>query len=71
MEKSHKDILTRLRRNIIDDINIDNDIIQPLRTEYILKEEDIRNIYIGASREERAGNLLDILPRYVFMYIFY
>lgn len=71
MEKSHKDILTRLRKNIIDDIDVENDIIYPLRSEYILKEEDVRHIYIGTTREERAGNLLDILPRYVYLCAFF
>lgn len=66
MEKSHRDILTRLRKNIIDDLDIDNDIIQPLRNEYILREEDIRHIYTGTTKEERASNLLDTLPRYVY-----
>lgn len=70
MEKAHRDILVRLRRNIIDDLDIDNDIIQPLRNEYILREDDIRCIYIGATKEDRAGNLLDILPRYVYLFIF-
>lgn len=70
MEKAHRDILVRLRRNIIDDLDIDNDIIQPLRNEYILREDDIRSIYIGATKEDRAGNLLDILPRYVYLFIF-
>ncbi|XP_071562800.1 uncharacterized protein [Temnothorax nylanderi] len=63
MEKSHRDILTRLRENIIDDLDIDNDIIQPLRNEYILRQEDIKQIYSGATKEARAGWLLDILPR--------
>ncbi|KYM96416.1 hypothetical protein ALC62_12922 [Cyphomyrmex costatus] len=62
MEKLHKDILSRLRKKIIDDLDVDNDIIQPLRNEYILTEDHIRKIYIGVSKEERAGKLLDILP---------
>jgi len=70
MEKSHKDILIRLRKNIIDDLDVDNDIILPLRKEYnILSDDDVKDIYIGTTKEERAGNLLDILPRYVCMYI--
>ncbi|XP_018369153.1 PREDICTED: apoptotic protease-activating factor 1-like isoform X2 [Trachymyrmex cornetzi] len=62
MEKLHKDILIRLRKNVIDDLDVDNDIIQPLRNEYILTEDHIKNIYIGATKEERAAKLLDILP---------
>jgi len=69
MEKAHKDILIRLRKNIIDDLDVNNDIIQPLRNEYILREEDVKDIYIGATKEERASNLLDILPRYVYTHI--
>ncbi|KYN15354.1 hypothetical protein ALC57_12403 [Trachymyrmex cornetzi] len=64
MEKLHKDILIRLRKNVIDDLDVDNDIIQPLRNEYILTEDHIKNIYIGATKEERAAKLLDILPLY-------
>lgn len=66
MDKPHKDILTHLRKNIIDDLDVDNDILQPLRNEYILREEDIRHIYTGGTKEERAAILLDILPRYVY-----
>ncbi|KAG5314620.1 APAF factor, partial [Acromyrmex insinuator] len=62
MEKLYKDILIRLRKNIIDDLDVDNDIIQPLRNEYIITEDHIKNIYIGATKEERAAKLLDILP---------
>lgn len=70
MDKLHKDILIHLRKNIIDDLDVDNDIIQPLRNEYILTEDHIKIIYIGAIREERAAKLLDILPLYVYLCIF-
>ncbi|XP_012525104.1 apoptotic protease-activating factor 1 isoform X2 [Monomorium pharaonis] len=63
MEKSHREILKRLRKNIIDDLDIDNDVLRPLRDEYILKEEDIKFVYMGETKEARAANLLDILPR--------
>ncbi|XP_011155807.2 apoptotic protease-activating factor 1 isoform X1 [Solenopsis invicta] len=63
MEKSHRDILIRLRKNIIDDLDIENNIIQSLRDENILKEEDIKCIYMGLTKEDRTCNLLDILPR--------
>lgn len=59
-----------MRRNIIDDLNIDNNIIEPLTSNGILKTEDIRIIYTGASNEERAEKLLDILPRYVYIFLF-
>jgi len=65
MEKSHRDILIRLQKNIVDDLDIDNGIIQPLRNRNILLQEDIEHIYTGATKEERACNLLNILPGYV------
>jgi len=70
MEKLHKDILIHLRKNIIDDLDVDNDVIQPLRNEYIITEDHIKNIYIGATKEERAAKLLDILPLYAYLYIY-
>lgn len=63
MEVSHREILIHLRSEIIDDIDVDNDIVQPLRNEYILREDDVKTIYVGATKEERAGILLDILPQ--------
>lgn len=65
MEKFHRDILIQLRKNIVDDLDVDNDIIQPLRSLHVLREEDVRRIYTGATKEKRACNLLDILPGYV------
>ncbi|XP_011876259.1 PREDICTED: apoptotic protease-activating factor 1 isoform X2 [Vollenhovia emeryi] len=62
MERSHREILIRLRGNIIDDLDVDNDVIQTLRNEYILREEDVKHIYTGATKEERAIYLLDLLP---------
>ncbi|KAJ8681851.1 hypothetical protein QAD02_017643 [Eretmocerus hayati] len=63
MDEKHKDILKRMRRNIVDDLDVFNGIIPPLTTEYILKEEDVDEIKRGGSREERAEILLDILPK--------
>lgn len=68
MELAHKDILLHLRDNIIDDLDIDNDIVEPLASNDILKTRDIQNIYTGATKEERAEKLLDILPRYVYIF---
>lgn len=65
MEGSHRKILLDLRMNIVQDMDIDNDILQPLISEYILKQEDVTYIYIGATKKERAERLLDLLPRYV------
>ncbi|XP_029154798.1 uncharacterized protein LOC114927905 isoform X2 [Nylanderia fulva] len=63
MEHSHQKILHHLRKNIIDDLNIDNNIVEPLTSQGILKTDDIQIIYTGVSNEERAEKLLDILPR--------
>jgi len=66
MDAIHQDILLRLRMNIIEDIDVDNDIIQPLVSEYVLKDEDVKYIYVGATKQERAEKLLDLLPQYVY-----
>ncbi|XP_011342861.1 apoptotic protease-activating factor 1 isoform X2 [Ooceraea biroi] len=63
MDVSHQDILSRLRMNIVQDLNIENGILQQLQSEYILKDDDIKYIYIGATKEERAERLLDLLPK--------
>ncbi|XP_029674820.1 uncharacterized protein LOC115242566 isoform X2 [Formica exsecta] len=63
MEPAHQDILLHLRKDIIDDLDIDNDIVEPLASNDILKTRDIQSIYTGATKEERAEKLLDILPR--------
>jgi len=56
--------------DIIEDIDVDNDIIQPLVSEYVLQDEDVKYIYIGATKQKRAERLLDLLPQYVyFIYI--
>lgn len=70
MESSHKDILIRLRQNIIDDVDVYNGIIRPLASEYILKEEDVLHIGNGATKEDRAKILLDILPGYLYFETF-
>lgn len=66
MHKSHQNILESLRRNIIADMDVYNGIIQPLKSDYILNDEHIEKIQTGCSKQERAGILLDILPRYKF-----
>lgn len=68
MEPAHQDILLQLRKDIIDDLDIDNDIVEPLASNDILKTRDIQSIYTGATKEERAEKLLDILPRYVSIF---
>ncbi|XP_003700960.2 uncharacterized protein LOC100880336 isoform X1 [Megachile rotundata] len=62
MIKLHQSILKRLRSNIVADIDVYNGIIQPLKSEYILKPQDIAQIEAGISKQEKAEILLDILP---------
>ena len=64
MEKIHCDILRKYRRAIIDDVDVNNGIIKPLTTEYILKDDDVKRILNGNTKEERVSILLDILPRF-------
>lgn len=66
MDTSHKDILLRLRTNIVADLDVNNDIIRPLMSEYILKDHDVKYIRVGVTTEERAERLLDLLPEYVY-----
>lgn len=67
MDRFHQDILRRLRKNIVDDLDVNNGIILPLTTEYILREEDVTDIRIGNTRQERVQILLDLLPRFVWL----
>ncbi|CAB0035159.1 unnamed protein product [Trichogramma brassicae] len=62
MEQKHKEVLRRMRQKIVEDLDVYNGIIQPLMTEYVLKEEDANDIKKGVSKEERANILLDLLP---------
>lgn len=71
MEQFHQEILCQLRKNIIDDVDIDNNILEPLISNNILKRKDIQNIYTGATKEQRAEKLLNVLPRYVYIFLFY
>lgn len=65
MESSHQDILKRLQKQIITDLDVNNGIILPLKTEFVLNDIDVERINAGASYEQRAKILLDILPRYM------
>nr|XP_033321533.1 apoptotic protease-activating factor 1 isoform X1 [Megalopta genalis]XP_033321534.1 apoptotic protease-activating factor 1 isoform X1 [Megalopta genalis] len=62
MDKLHEDILKRLRSSIVIDVDVFNDIIKPLKSDYILSEDDVARIKAGNSKEEKAEILLDILP---------
>ncbi|XP_066591533.1 apoptotic protease-activating factor 1 isoform X2 [Prorops nasuta] len=62
MDSSHKEILHKLEKSIISDVDVYNGIIHPLVSEYILKDQDIAEIQKGASKSERAKILLDLLP---------
>lgn len=66
MDSSHKNILKCLRKEIIADIDVNNGIILPLKTEFILNDNDVNRINAGANDEEKAEILLNILPRYIF-----
>lgn len=71
METSHKNILRHLRKEIIADLDVDNGIISPLKTEFILNDRDVERINNGADKKERASILLDILPGYLIIDIYY
>lgn len=64
MDKLHQSILKRLRNSIVADIDVYNGIIQPLKSEYILKTQDIADIDAANSKQQKAEILLDILPKY-------
>lgn len=63
MEKKHQDVLKRMRKNIVEDLDVYNGIITPLATEYILNQEDVLEIKKGKTKPERAQILLDLLPQ--------
>ncbi|XP_058791268.1 apoptotic protease-activating factor 1-like isoform X2 [Phymastichus coffea] len=63
MDQRHKDILSQMRQNIIDDLDVYNGIIGPLSTEFVLKSEDVENINKGKTKQEKAEILLDLLPQ--------
>jgi hypothetical protein len=71
MDQKHQDVLRQMRQNIVDDLDVYNGIILPLTTEYILREEDVNDIKRGKTKEERAQILLDLLPKYVSLYLSY
>lgn len=62
MEQKHQDVLKRMRQNIVADLDVNNGIIIPLTTEFILRDEDITEIKKGKTKPERAAILLDLLP---------
>ncbi|XP_054000407.1 apoptotic protease-activating factor 1 isoform X1 [Hylaeus anthracinus] len=62
MDRLHQNILKILRNNIVADMDVYNGIISPLKSDYILKDDHIKQIQAGQSKEERAKILLDILP---------
>ena len=62
MESIYKDIIQKLQNLIIDDVDINNGIILPLKTEYILKDDDISKIQTAGTREEQTQILLELLP---------
>lgn len=65
MEKKHQDILKKMHNNFLDDLDVYNGIIPLLTTEYILKDEDVKIIKKGNSKQERVKILLELLPKLV------
>lgn len=63
MDGLHRSILARLRESIVQDLDVDNGIIDQLKTHYLLKDDDIVQISRGTTAMEKAEILLDILPR--------
>lgn len=63
MDKLHRDILGELRDKIVSDLDVYN-IIKKLQDEQVLGNEEVSEIELGESKQQRAQILLDILPRY-------
>lgn len=70
MEEIHCDILRKFHKAIIDDVDVNNEIIKPLRKENILDDENIKSILNGRTLKERASILLELLPQYVNFFFF-
>ncbi|KZC07642.1 PREDICTED: apoptotic protease-activating factor 1 [Dufourea novaeangliae] len=62
MDYLHQNILKCVRESIVADMDVFNGIIQPLKSEYILTDQDVTKIKAGDSKQEKAEILLDILP---------
>ncbi|KAK0174087.1 hypothetical protein PV328_007201 [Microctonus aethiopoides] len=62
MEISHREILNRLRDNIIEDLNVHNGIITFLLNKQILNDSDVDKINVETTNPNKAATLLDILP---------
>lgn len=69
MDNLHRSILKVLRKGIVADMDVHNGILKPLQVEYILRDQHIAQIEAGISKQQKAEILLDILPRYVHIYI--
>lgn len=63
MNSIHQHVLTKLEMDLINDLDVNNDIIGPLKSEYILKDEDVLLIQNAGGREEQVKALLNILPK--------
>ncbi|XP_017884244.1 apoptotic protease-activating factor 1 isoform X2 [Ceratina calcarata] len=62
MDELHQHILKTLRRKIVADMDVHNNVIKPLQLRDILTDQHITKIESGTSKERRAEILLDILP---------
>lgn len=71
MEVSHREILNRLRDNIIEDIDVHNGIITFLLNEQILNNNDVDQINVETTKSNKAATLLDILPKCVILSNFF
>ena len=63
MKEFHKEILLRLRENIVTTIDVNNHILEALKEPAILNDDLIQKIQAGTSNKEKAEILLDILPK--------
>ncbi|XP_076236256.1 apoptotic protease-activating factor 1 [Calliopsis andreniformis] len=62
MDSLYQNILIFLRKNIVADVDVNNGVIQPLKSEYILSNHDVESIQSCKTKQEKAEKLLDILP---------
>lgn len=59
-------ILSHVKGQIIEDVDIDNNIVQQLKKQSILDENDIKYIYTGSTKPDRAKLLIELVKKYVF-----
>lgn len=62
MNSIHSIVLSTLRSGLISNLEVNNDIIGTLKSEYNPKDEDVQAIQNAGTKEEQVNALLDILP---------